>query len=479
MEFEQQVLATIEASQLLAPGDSIVVAVSGGPDSMALLTVLRRLSSLRALGYSLCVAHLDHSLRGEESQADAAFVRAAAERLGLPLATASADVPAYAREHKLSVEDAARRERYRFLAAVAEERGVTKIATGHTADDQAETVLQRILRGTGLRGLRAIRPRRRAGADSELLIVRPLLRVGRTEVLEYLECQEIGYRTDSSNLDPDFTRNRIRTRLLPLLESEFNPGVGRALTDLAEIATEAYDFVQHSAREALTRVQVDRRPDTLRLSVPLLRKEHPGLRPVIIREAIRCLKGDLRQLSRRHCAEILSLALSAGTGKLFHAPAGLHALKDYDELRLSLEPEAAPRDGGVIELVTPGATRAEALRGAFRTEVLPGTRGLLDRFRQEKTRLQELLDLSALTLPLRARTRRNGDCFWPLGAPGPKKLSDFFIDEKVSRLERDATPLVLMGEQVIWAVGHRIDERVKLTEESTQVLKIEFVPDPA
>jgi len=477
----------LEENDLLARGDPVVLGVSGGPDSVGLLYLLRG----SRLDLRLHIAHLNHLIRGAEAAEDARFVERLAEELDLPATIEARDVPAAQKRFGGSLEEAARRERYAFLEEVAKNNNAKKIALGHTADDQVETILQHILKGTGLRGLRGMLPTRPLRPDSGLFVIRPLLGLWHQEIEEFLTRKRISFRRDRTNVERSFLRNRLRHELLPLLEADYNKGIKEAILRLGQGARLAYDFlktkVQEAEEKALIRQTLDGGRRTTDVDIGLLLGLHPAVASELIKEiagrlsvrqkpdspAFAGLGSSRRDFSIGHFKETMRLARGE-TGKVIHLPGGVRVVKEYGRLCFETAESETADFAETAELNrvirVPGRTVISDLGLEF--EVEAKGKEDFDNFLKRKSRWQEAVDRACIREPLRVRCRRPGDRFRPLGVRGEKKLKEFFIDQKVPRRLRESIPLVVSGDRVIWVVGYRIDERVKVTETTQEVLSI-------
>ena len=469
----EAVRRTMERQALAAPGSRILVALSGGADSVALLFVLRELQGGGALSVA-GVAHLNHQLRGDEADADEAFCRELAARLGLPIVVERADITALARERKRSIEDAARAARYAFLERAAETVGGTVIAVGHTLDDQAETFLLRLLRGAGTRGLAAIHPRLRRSAaapEARRCVIRPLIDVRRSELREYLAALQQPFREDSSNADVGFERNRIRHEVLPLLRSRFSPRVERVLAREAALARQDEEFLSAEAIKLASRIvltDVDITIDAAGLAAA-----PRALSSRVAFAALERLAGT-KSIHFEHVERLLALAEQPARS------GGAVSLPGQDAVRLGnvikLRPRSGPRISDrvaefAISLSIPG--EVELPRGvAVGARYLAGTETRGRRPTQWAARGTEVgVAVPALELPLAVRGRRPGDRFTPLGAPGKRKLQDFLVDRKVPREERDTVPLVVDGQdRIVWVVGESVAEEFRVTDPSLGVI---------
>ena len=419
---------------MLAPGEALLVGVSGGPDSVALLDALVK------SGRRPHVCHLNHRLRGPASDADAEFVRDLATRHGL---TSSIEWRKVAGD-----EDGARRARHEFFAKVAAQTGIRKLALAHTADDQVETFLLRLLRGAGVPGLIGIWPERQLGT---LRVIRPMLKVRRVEVLEYLSAQGLKYREDASNTDTRFTRNRIRHELLPMLERDFNPAVREVLLHTAEILRDEDFYLLHhvAQRFYMTVCQNDAVNVKALANCPV----------AIQRRVLRFwLGGDAESAPSFTFDQIEAVrhaALGDSPGAAVDLPYELVAYREYEWLRKAQRSELEPIRGR-----WPLSLEGETTIGELGVKFVIGEEG-------------ERFDADALGGSLFVRTWENGDRFQPLGMSGEKKLHDFFVDEKVPRRQRGRVPLVCAADgRIAWVVGHRIAEPFKVTERTRRVVQL-------
>ena len=467
---QQKVLRFIKRHSLIAGGDKLVVAVSGGPDSVCLLHILWKLRE--ELGIGLHAAHLNHQLRGGESDADASYVAELADRLGIPATIESRDVRAYQAEHRLSLEEAAREVRYAFLARTTAATGATAVAVGHTADDHVETIIMHLLRGSGTRGLRGLLPVKRWQLEGKaLIIVRPLLELTREETTAYCRKHRLNPRTDTSNLSKEPFRNRIRHQLLPELR-EYNPQVAEALLRNARLAADDIAFIDSEVERLWDKVaQIEKDSVIIRkdefLTLPSALQRH------LLRAAVEKLLGDLKDIEAGHIEDIMN-ALNKPAGKAIGLPGGLTFTIEYERYVLStdvsslcpfppLEDEAPLNVPGRTEI--PGWNIMAALLPPSRT----GEAGAND------ADFTAWLDFTITGDKLTVRRRRNGDRFQPLGMEQPKKLNEFMINARIPRNWRRCIPIVCSSQQIIWTVGYRIDARARVTPDTQQILRLEFI----
>jgi tRNA(Ile)-lysidine synthase len=451
---------------LFKAGDAVVLAVSGGADSMAMLHIL---CSLRdRLDLKLYVAHLNHMLRGGEAREDADFVRSAADSLGLPCRVGSADVPAVIAREKLSTEEAARKARYDFLHRTARELGASKIAVAHNADDQAETLLLHLLNGTGLEGLSGMRPL--SGA-----VVRPLLGVRRREIEAFCSDLGIKFRTDSSNKDLTFSRNKVRHQLIPVL-TEYNGNVVEVLTRTAEIIRAENDYIERET-DIIFKDMVDFTGSGLQLCVEDFLDLDTALQRRLVRKVFQRLAGFEYSLEFGHVERVRDLFLSGQTGKRLDLPQGVMAEKTYSFVVFSTVKEDRNIDSGGGEwgprsLNVPGITEIPAVSVRISAEVFPveAVRGRVFSAPPEDA----YLDLDKLELPLTVGPRKEGDTFQPLGCAGSKKIKKYLIDKKVPQSRRAQVPIVYDSRGIVWVAGFCIEDRAKVTDCTRQVLRLQL-----
>lgn len=452
-------------------GSSIVVAFSGGPDSTALLHSLHTLRN--DLELDLHAAHLDHGLRPGASEADAAFARRFAASIGIPVTVERADTPSIRAEHGLSVEAAARRVRYEFLSRLSAQRGAACIALGHTQDDQAETVLLRILRGSGLNGLSAMKEVASREIGGRLVtLFRPMLSVSRAEVLAYCAENSLNPRLDESNLSTEFTRNRIRLDLIPRLE-EYNPSIRDALARLARLASLDMGFIRQEVERAVVdAISVDSRGVSVEREA--FRRLHPAIGHHLLRHAVSLAKGDADDLELDHISQMFGM-MSGASGKIMDLPGGLRFKVDYDHARISRntvsDSPLSTTDFAPSRIDTPGITVVGGWEVSVRLAVNDSG---FDYGGTSDLRFSERFDADALRDGLLVRTRRAGDRFQPLGLRTAKKLKDFMIDAHIPRRWRDSVPLVESGGRIAWVVGWRIADWAKVLPNTQRVLEVRF-----
>jgi tRNA(Ile)-lysidine synthase len=461
--FLRQVQQTIQEYQMFERGHTVLVAVSGGADSMVLLQALWRLRDLLAL--QLCVAHLNHQMRPDALE-DARFVETTAHRLGLRCICDRSDVPTYQRQHKLSPEDAARRVRYAFLRGTAAQLGAERIAVGHTADDQAETVLLHLLRGSGLRGLGGMAPVHGP-------IVRPLMQVSHADIVAYAQTHRIPFRDDPSNHQRQYTRNRIRLDLIPALRQHYNARLVPALCRTARLLADDEAALQAIARRHFLAARLAAVPGAVPLQIDALTSLPRGLQRRVLREALAEVMGGLQGVTARHIAALLALLQSEARNQWLGLPRGVVAERRYGVLLIHREvPSAAVHVD--VALPIPGVCRVEALGVTIVSAQLP-RHAAAGPFPSGDV---AWLDADSVGPDVRVRTRRSGDRLHPLGSAYAKALKTFLIDAKIPRAVRDRLPLVVTSTGIAWVAGVRPAEWAKVTSTTRTILRLQLLRHP-
>jgi tRNA(Ile)-lysidine synthase len=449
----------------------ILLAVSGGADSIALLHILVALRAQGRIDAGLVCAHVNHQLRGPASDADQQFVIEQADRLGVPVAVRAVEVRAYAQTQGLSLETAARQLRLTSLGEVAREYRCEWVCTGHQKNDNAETVLHRLLRGTGFRGLAGIRPMRWVGG---LRLASPLLCATRREITQYLEARHLRWCEDQTNVDTVYTRNYIRHRLLPFLQQEAQGCLVDELSELAASAQKLHDRVEREAEEAWSRLI---EPGAGRIAIQAT--ELAGLCELVAVELLRRMlvsmgvgEGDLTQA---HYRSILQLTRADAGGRSVALPGGCLARREGERMVLSTvgptggaslaAPSLAPMD-----LQVPGKIRFAGRE--IEARILPPGKIDTARIGAGKSRFVEYLDLDRVKLPLIVRTRRLGDRFQPLGMRSEKKVGKFLTTAKVPRDLREQVLIFADRERIVWVCPIRISEQVKVRENTRRILQL-------
>lgn len=487
----EKVAEFCQKHKLLDQEDKIVVGVSGGPDSLCLLHHLVHFRS--DLGLDLTVAHLNHQLRGADAQADETFVRDMAARWQVPIRVEAHDVAALAAKRKQSLEEAARQIRYAFLWRTAGAVGAGKIAVGHNADDQVETVLMHFLRGAGLAGLRGMLPLTditglRLHPDDLVntvspapKLIRPLLDISRAEIETYCQANDLAPRQDYSNQDVTFFRNRLRHELIPLLET-YNPNIRQVLRRTANVVAADYDMLQADLEQVWRRVIRAESPEKIEfdlagwLALPL------ALRRSTLRRAVQSLRRSLRDISFEHVEQARTIVEQGQTGAQATLPQGLRLTVGYHRLIIAPENRVAVPDesegpylakGQVISLNLPGVTAIPQTNWRLTSELIASDS--LPPQLDQVGRWETYLDAEAVGNKVVLRTRQAGDRFYPLGlGEHSQKINEFMINEKIPAGLRDHIPLLVGDKRILWVGGYRPDERARVRPTTNLVLHLIF-----
>ncbi|MBM4262134.1 MAG: tRNA lysidine(34) synthetase TilS [Deltaproteobacteria bacterium] len=470
---ETKLLQANDQHGLWRPGERVLVAVSGGPDSMALLHLLSELR--HEVSLHLEVAHLEHGIRGDAAKNDARFVEEVARDLQLPCHLKEIDLPRLkSAAGKGNLEALARAARYRFFAEVMQRQGLAKVATAHTLDDQAETVLMWFLRGAGMKGLAGIVPRLEVevGPDAKttkkITVVRPLLAISKAELLDYLASKNSAYRVDATNADTAYLRNWLRLELLPTLRARLDERLPRRLSQQAGLLREEDAFLDELARVKLDGLRHGEALDRERLL-----REPLVLQRRIVRLWLCELRGKLSGLDYDHLAAILRLARGEAPQGRLALPGGRELICEYGRLKLR-----DTRRGRAGSCYTYVLTVGKTLHIPEASLEIVSECSAAANSPLPESLTQAIFDVAFLTGPLMVRNFRNGDSFQPLGMTGHKKVKDLFIDAKLPLGTRAVLPLLTMGEQVLWIPGHGRSELGKVTARTQAVVRFKTVRVP-
>lgn len=456
--FIKNMMTTISRYNMADRGQKLLVGVSGGPDSIALLHALNTVSD--NIGFSLHAAHLNHSFRGSESDGDAEYVRDFTASLGIECTIEKIDVPVASVELRMSHEQAAREIRYGFLKKTADLVGADRIAVAHTADDQIETCILNLLRGSGIDGLAGIP----AVRDN---IIRPLIKTRRSDVEEYIRKHDLHPRIDSTNLEPIYKRNKIRLELLPYLRHQYNNDIDSLILRLAELAGDDSAYLNSEADRILSEIQLGNDENTLSISVKSLLFHSIALKRRIIRQALRTLRGEITDIGYIHIESILDL-LNAGGNFSVDLPGDITVMRSYDNLVFGscLIQNQAVCYSHLI--VIPGDTVIAEIGAVIQTAIYNDP---IDYRRPNKSN-DIVLDLDSINGDLYVRNWLPGDKIHPLGLGGSKKVQDIFSDLKIPKADRDRIPVIVDSEKIVWVAGVSMSESVKVTQETNKYLRI-------
>lgn len=457
-ELVSRVVRKIREQQLFNPGDTLIVALSGGADSTALLDLLGRLPGF---DLRLVAAHLNHCLRGEESDGDEEFCRRLAGDRGLPIEVVRVDVKNYAATDGLNLEDAGRRARILFLEQMREKYSAAAIVTAHHGDDQAETVLMRLLRGSGMTGLSGMQYRNERG------YVRPLLDISRADIEQYLIELGLAWCEDASNHDLDFLRNRIRHELLPLLE-QYNPAIRHALTATAALLSDENALMDSLTEQAFEACWYSSHDSSMVCGIVEFKAHPPALQRRMLRHACLRLAGNLEGFDHGHIESIRQLPDSPRPNARLSLPQGISAMREYDRIVLRFSTQEASLYTEELSIPAPGSYRLH-WGGSLVVEMCSAT---ID-FNQLPADVA-CFEISRTPFPWRVRSFRAGDRIVPFGMTGRKKVKDVFIDRKIPLPDRRLIPLLFCGDNLIWIAGVCASETCRINAVEPVVIRVEW-----
>ena len=480
-----EVHAFIRTTDLFDRGEGILVAFSGGPDSMFLAEALTQISITYKYGWNIVLAHLNHGI-SEHADENEKFARLMAEdRFKLPIVVRRVSIPEMLKSGKfkgMSIESLGRRERYRLFVETCAEKHITKLATGHQLDDQAETVLMRAIGGSWLTGMSGIPVRRPLSRNSRAEVVRPMLRIGRDQIDEWVETEKIPVFMDPTNEDPRYARNKVRHKLMPLLIKEFNPATKRHLAALGQQAQELDEELSQLAEGFLDPPKERGSETVVRVPIEKLRGQGPLAQRYILRAALQSAGMPIREVTHRRVERVRDLLGSERRGLVVRLSDGASVLLDDHDVVVKLTHTTT-----LPEFITPaefqisrdGSWVADVDRGPIAritAEMMAMPGGGVQELMESKGDEVEYLNAEAVLFPLFVRARKDGDRIRPLGLSGEKKLQDLLVDNKVPRDQRDVTPLVCDSSGVLVVCGQTIAHRARVTPQTGQVMKITVIP---
>ncbi|WP_196592689.1 tRNA lysidine(34) synthetase TilS [Pectinatus sottacetonis] len=451
----KQIVAFCQKHRLFSYNDHILLACSGGPDSLCMVHIFIRLAA--AYNLTVSVAHVEHGIRGRASVQDAAFVKDFCQKNNLPFYLKKVNAISYAEKNKLSVEAAARILRYSFLQQTATVLHCTSIAIAHHRGDQAETILMHMIRGAGTKGLSGINPRTNN-------IIRPLLNCTRSQIKSYCSQYNLVFRTDTTNYDTNYTRNSIRLKLLPFLH-KYNPNIEETLCRTASLIAEENDFITTYADDVYKSIVI-KKNNRLLLPLPEFTKQHIAIKRQTLRAAISDLCNNTIDIENIHIDNILSLAAKAKTGSSLNLPHNIIVIIEYNNLVLTIAEKSSQKmEIEPISINTAGTTTLPFLLGSISAITVNSYEG-------QKDRRLCYIDTDKICGKLIIRSRKNGDFFYPKGLNGRKKIKNLLIDNKIPREQRSKIPLLCDQKGIIWVVGIQQDQRYFPQSSSTNIIQL-------
>ena len=456
----EKVLDTINRHNLIEKGDKIVLGISGGPDSVCLLHILNRLKKM--FDIEIYAAHLNHQIRGIEAQKDALYVTQLCEEMGIKYFVRSIDVPKYCEENKLSIEDGARKLRYDMFYEIMSKTHANKIAIAHNMNDQAETVLMHIMRGTGLQGLRGIEYIR------DQIIIRPLLDIERSEIEGYCEQYNLNPRIDQTNLDPIYTRNKIRLKLLPYMRDNFNSNVIKSIVRMSKSVKEDSDYIEENALMKFEEICIVS-DESVDIAVDLFINLHNAIKYRVLRYAIKYVLGDTNFIDQKHILDIIELEPEKKIGKKLNLPRGLFVYRKKNSIIITVKEIITEDIEFCYKVPKNGFVKIKELGMLVEAETMGIEKYNISK---QENKTNRWFDLDKIKGDLIVRSRKPGDKITI--SVGNKKLKSLFIDMKIPKEERSRIPILVDSEDVICVGNYRVSEKFKVDEGTTQVLKICF-----
>ncbi len=465
---EKKVIQYIKEQRILEAGDHVLIGVSGGADSLALLYFLDKYASM--LKISIGVAHLHHGLRGEAADADEAFVCNFCRDREISFYSRQRNVQEISQLEKISVEEAGRKERYDFFRFIAEVNGYNRIAMGHHLNDQAETMLMRLIRGTGIKGVSGIKSSR------DNLYIRPFLCLEKKEILAYCQKNKLEFRTDATNFQRDYTRNKIRLDIMPMI-LKINPRAEVHFNEFTKIATE-YEVFFEKYVDRLEDLILTKKENRVLINRTLWLNEEPVVQKEILRRSIFKFKGSLKEIEYNHITAFYSLLKSDKTIWEIHIPHDIQLMRRYDQVMVMTKQKSM---GYLIKpkQILPNKTyifSKERLiletkfvsQGEFRKKRCFFSKEL-------ENHSEKYFDYDKIKSILILRSRQTGDFFYPTGLQGKKAIKKYFIDRKIDRNIRDEIPLLVMGNEVLWIFGYAINQRCLANDDTKNIIRVTYL----
>ncbi len=452
-------LSTIKKYNLIEKGDKVVLGLSGGPDSVCLLHILTRLKE--TLGIEVYAAHLNHQIRGMEAQRDALYVSELCDKLGVTVFVKSIDVPKYCKDNKLSIEEGARKLRYEMFSEIRESLNANKIAVAHNLNDQAETVLMRMMRGTGLQGLKGIDYMR------DNVIIRPILDIERSDIEAYCEEHNLNPRIDSSNLETVYTRNKVRLELIPYMEKNFNSNVTESIVRMSNSLKCDNDFIEEESLKSFNKVS-NKVQDNLEIILKGYKNLHKSLKSRVIRFAIKDVLGDTNFIDQKHIEEVIELEQENKIDKKIVLPRGLFVYRKKDKLLFTTKEIVIKEVDFSHAIPKNGFVKINEANIVVHTEVIS-----INKYKSlKKDKSAQWFDSNKIEGGIVVRSRKSGDKIKL--SMGSKKLKQLFIDLKIPKEDRCIVPVLQDNKGIICVANFRSSEDYKVDKTTKEVLKVSF-----
>ncbi|NMB33172.1 MAG: tRNA lysidine(34) synthetase TilS [Clostridium sp.] len=461
----REVKETIKKYELIKKGEGLIVGVSGGADSICLLHILHTLKECMQI--ELTAVHINHMLRAGEALEDERYVERICAVLDIRLEIVRIDIKKSAQKQKISLEEAGREERYKTFNLMADRYGAGRIAVAHNKNDQAETVLMNIIRGSGLNGLQGMEYKRGA-------VIRPLLGVERSAIEGYCKKHNLNPRIDSSNLESIYTRNRVRLDLIPYIDHLFKTNITNSINKMARLIKDDNFFIEQQIDQIYNEAKLDGDGVGISLDIKVLKKHPIAAAKRIIRNAIGGTKGDLKGIGSKHIESVVELAIAGRTGAVIQLPKGVRAAKSYNILKIYIEGEQEKNPIFNKKIQIPGTVFIDEINKHIDAGIVDGVLDTKNFTETGDGGITQFFDYEKIGGPIYVRHREEGDVFKPLYSIGTKKLKEFFIDNKIPRQTRDSIPLISKGREIVWIIGYKISDKFKVTENTKTVLRLSF-----
>ena len=455
---------TIKRENLIEKNDKILIALSGGPDSICLLDIMIKLKDEYNL--TLYAAHLNHRIRGIDAQEDSLFCQKICKKNNVTFFVKNIDIPELAVQQSRGVEEVARDVRYDMFFDIKNKLGINKIAVAHNLDDQAETMLMKMFRGSGIQGLRGIDYKRKDG------IIRPLLDIYKSQINEYCDVNNLNPRIDKTNFESDYSRNKVRLDLIPYIENNYCENIKQILSRTANVIRDDYNYIEKVSKEHYELLVKNKSDDEIILDLPLLKNTDTAIQKRVIRLAILDIMGNLNNIENVHIVDSLSL-LEKSDGKIINLPKNLKAYIKNEDYVITTKNQENEEITYEYKIEINGKTVVNEIGLTVTTSVLPAK----DSLALPVSKYIKVFDYDKIVGSLYVRSRKIGDKLSPIGLTGTKKIKDILINKKIPADTKYMFPIISDDEQILWLLGYRISENYKIDDSTQRVIRIQLEYD--
>lgn len=455
---------TIKRENLIEKNDKILIALSGGPDSICLLDIMIKLKDEYNL--TLYAAHLNHRIRGIDAQEDSLFCQKICKKNNVTFFVKNIDIPELAVQQSRGVEEVARDVRYDMFFDIKNKLGINKIAVAHNLDDQAETMLMKMFRGSGIQGLRGIDYKRKDG------IIRPLLDIYKSQINEYCDVNNLNPRIDKTNFESDYSRNKVRLDLIPYIENNYCENIKQILSRTANVIRDDYNYIEEVSKEHYELLVKNKSDDEIILDLPLLKNTDTAIQKRVIRLAILDIIGNLNNIENVHIVDSLSL-LEKSDGKIINLPKNLKAYIKNEDYVITTKNQENEEITYEYNIEINGKTVVNEIGLTVTTSVLPAK----DSLALPVSKYIKVFDYDKIVGSLYVRSRKIGDKLSPIGLTGTKKIKDILINKKIPADTKYMFPIISDDEKILWLLGYRISENYKIDDSTQRVIRIQLEYD--